>query len=75
MEWISVEDRLPVNGTLVLVSLIDNVKLVLMGMCGWATGDWRWRVMTFDGIEVADYPVTHWMPLPDPPQDALEDGE
>ena len=71
MDWISVEDRLPENGQLVNCAwhgevfpagfqVIDDdaefFNLYLQNGCGYA--EWS--------------PVTHWMPLPDPPE--VNDG-
>jgi hypothetical protein len=56
-EWISVEDRLPEKGyQLVWEAGYPNV--------GYVASDGKWRV---DRDEVTPY-VTHWMPLPDPPE-------
>ena len=56
--WISVKDRLPENGDRVLTYNSFD------GICtGRHLGDGRWRVKT----SYPD-PVTHWMPLPEPPE-------
>ena len=60
MEWISVEDRLPGIGQHVLV---------------WRTSGGKYAPFSI-GIERfidnlgGQWPVTHWMPLPDPPKES-----
>ena len=64
-EWISVEDRLPEEGQIVLVHQKDGFIYcaenfagnVLMSP-GWFIDNYSW-----DAKE-----VTHWMPLPEPPE-------
>ena len=59
-EWISVKDRLPKNNILVLAmsQTVSNIFNV-------------YDVMALDEFEEAD--VTHWMPLPDAPQEPIND--
>lgn len=41
-------------------------------VCVWPDGDIRGRcasVAAFHGDAIADWGVTHWMPLPDPPKE------
>ncbi len=66
MKWINVNDSLPPQGERVLVycssGLIDK---------GYRLGGlWErdWAGMTF---KEAGYKITHWMPLPEPPQQPL----
>ena len=61
-EWISVKDRLPEDGDVVLVC---NVDMMLPTLCqwdaredGWLGGKWTFGRSAF----------THWMPLPQPPK-------
>ncbi|TCB71612.1 DUF551 domain-containing protein [Acinetobacter sp. ANC 4216] len=58
-EWISVKDRLPKNNILVLAmsQTVSNIFNV-------------YDVMALDEFEEAD--VTHWMPLPDAPQESIK---
>lgn len=62
-KWISVKDRLPMEGQLVLVYL-GGYTGSLMELCsldefgGWVT----------DMRIAEDAPITHWMPLPEPPE-------
>lgn len=60
-EWISVEERLPSNETRVLIMHGDVV----------ATGVWSglsWSAFSIDRPINIYREVTHWMPLPEPPQ-------
>lgn len=69
--WISVEERLPEQNRVVLVALrLGGKKTVRIGamaqICGW------WDEC---GL-VSNASVTHWMPLPEPPEegeDATQD--
>ena len=57
MEWISVNDRLPERHGEYLVSRRCRPKgwVCMYAPIGWIVNN--------------GYPVTHWMPLPDPPED------
>lgn len=59
MEWIKVEDRLPKDDSFYLIAFDD--RGIRFGSYlqndGWRDVDGK----LYDGI------VTHWMPLPDPP--------
>lgn len=69
MEWISVNDRLPdesceclgiVDGEVTEVSYSPKCKELI---CVWSMCD-------ADGFKpLSDDAVTHWMPMPEPPQD------
>ena len=62
--WISVEDRLPEPGYYVLMCLRDVFTTI-----GLHTGQ-EW-VEKGTGQTI---PVTHWMPLPEPPEEVSGDG-
>lgn len=62
-EWISVEDRLPEDGTRNLVTRYDFVTNTPFYDLLWLdNGEWWNRQYA------GDYAVTHWMPLPEPPK-------
>ena len=60
--WISVKDRLPDDGEAVLTfkNGITEVQVYEKRQNGWIRGNWFWSMAT----------VSHWMPLPDPPEEA-----
>lgn len=62
MEWISVNDKIPQEGTRVNVYHTDGVVRIGMVING------RFGSVLNKDLERAD--VTHWMPLPEPPKDA-----
>ncbi len=68
MEWISVKDKLPPNDYLVLCfkeHIGCNSLSFYMGK-GRVMKKGFWRVGD-DGYAVKEPKVTHWMPLPQPP--------
>ena len=70
MEWISVNDRLPYLDEWQI--FLDNTGEVFVGYYGLAGN--KIDVTIFNGmgeyyIELPLY-ITHWMPLPDPPESA-----
>ena len=66
MKWISVDDRLPTRGELVLVSSMD----FLTKKHGWFyLARYTKKTKTWSGEEGYIFGhVTHWMPLPEPPK-------
>lgn len=65
-EWISVEDRLPDSQADVLVVAFWHENW--QTMIGWHSDtSKKWRVITPHG-EMEPGGVTHWMPLPEPPE-------
>ena len=61
MEWIKVEDKLPSEGELVLMSYDDVVKEGIFSSN---------RFCYFDYGSLEDQEgVTHWMPFPEPPKE------
>lgn len=61
--WISVEERLPENGTRCLVVRYDYVTDTPFVDMLWFDNSW------WNRINSGDYAVTHWMPLPQPPKE------
>lgn len=64
MEWISVKDMLPADETEVLVS---------DGMTVWIGEHYKkhvvkWSIVYDGSIRMDSRKITHWMPLPKPPQ-------
>ena len=62
MEWISVNDRLPGEHTLVIIA--TNVKGT--SLCFHENGIWRYAYNS--GFIDQALTITHWMPLPEPPK-------
>jgi len=69
-EWISAEERMPEDGgigysnTVLLYSPHDGVLVGYLDTQTYAEPTWR----EYDGWAIS-WPVTHWQPLPDPPED------
>jgi Protein of unknown function (DUF551) len=63
-EWISVKDRLPEEGTLVLIHRTGEPLSVDYTVDIPSEGP-IWACLLQDEM----YKVTHWMPLPEPPND------
>ena len=62
--WISVKERLPENGTRCLVVRYDYVTNTPFVDLLWFDNSWWNRVNS------GEYSVTHWMPLPEPPEES-----
>ena len=72
-EWVSVEERLPSSQEDVLVVAFWHERW--QTMVGWHSDMGRkWRVITPHG-EREPGAVTHWMPLPAPPNPRPPEGE
>ncbi len=66
MEWISVQERLPVQDALYLIhapSLDEKSPLIITAWYDPKKGEWSGLVPYWRDA------VTHWMALPDPPKD------
>ena len=70
-QWISVEDRLPEPGVPVLVNYIGTDGLPSAdGVVAWT--DWGalwWEGSLADSESEVTVPITHWMPLPEAPEE------
>lgn len=76
MRWISVKDRLPEPGSYVLVFTDDrDTYTALYYVCGYENhGHWMVIDRPSRFYKIA-HKVTHWMPLPKPPEDCDNDAE
>lgn len=70
VQWISVKEETPVPYHIVI---IHHRTGLCFGVCsGWIDGSGGWRDANGGGTDT----VTHWMPLPEPPQhDEQKEGE
>lgn len=69
--WIPVEERLPENGVPVLINYIDcnDGKYHPDGTAAWTDyGCFWWEGSLEDCDTEVTVPITHWMPLPEPPE-------
>jgi len=63
MKWISVEDKLPENDEWVILSSVEY-QMVTFGICidgNFLNPDLNYHIIS---------DVSHWMPLPNPPEKA-----
>ena len=69
-EWISVEDRLPDRDTIGKKYLIWFIPLSENSTPSIAFGYWQggWWIVPSATVGIDEYKITHWMPLPDPPE-------
>lgn len=70
--WIPVEERLPENGVPVLINYIasDGGKYHPDGTAVWTDyGCFWWEGSLEDCDTEVAVPITHWMPLPEPPEE------
>ena len=66
-QWISVEDRLPEAFVSVLVYMPEERPLPTVHE-GYVTNNGKWYAHFF---EREPFEVTHWMPLPEPPEEEV----
>lgn len=69
-KWIKCSDRLPDNGTVVLINVIkDGIEYVSHESSLFANGFRLWRENDFGAFDwfITDTEVTHWQSLPDSP--------
>lgn len=60
--WISVSERLPKDGEIVLITSSDMYLSKLNPWCGWVNGN-NWYTFTANGSYLIKYPIA-WMPMP-----------
>lgn len=76
--WISVKDRLPksiINKVLVWLEHDDLVGYIGFGHYEKYKGQEIWFDLEHsEAFSVRGYTVTHWMPLPEPPEEVTGDG-
>jgi hypothetical protein len=68
-EWISVKDAAPTNAEDVFICLSDET--ILLGRFENRGVPFQWYAYWNDGYQPvisSHRPVTHWMPLPEPPK-------
>lgn len=73
-EWVACSERMPTPNQYVLVC---NGVWVGMGMHNNSEhleDDERWQDERHEFIDLLHHPVTHWMPLPAPPQQEVKNG-
>lgn len=71
--WIPVKERLPENGVPALINYIgnDDGKYHPDGTAAWTDhGCFWWEGSLEDCDTEVAVPITHWMPLPEPPEEA-----
>lgn len=61
-KWIPVEERLPEKDKYCFCYSIKYGGYMFIGYRGWYSGEW----MEGGTMHIGD--VTHWMPLPEPPE-------
>lgn len=73
--WISVKDELPPDDEYVLVYVYGQIKVYFYAVsddgqerCHW----WEDEGGSFHS-DITDGDVTHWMPLPSPPKEMIDD--
>ena len=72
--WIPVTERLPENGVPALINYIgnDGGKYHPDGTAAWTDhGCFWWEGSLEDCDTEVAVPITHWMPLPEPPKEEL----
>lgn len=69
MEWISVKDRLPETDYLcVLKHQREDPNKGIGNVGAYSNRDNKWMISVIPADDEGEIPVTHWMPLPNPPK-------
>ena len=61
-EWTPVSEKLPENIKTVLVTIKELEQPIL----GWYGNKFGWRIVMPEFVNIKDYTVIAWMPLPEP---------
>ena len=67
-EWISVKDRLPKDGIPVLAFVFDTIEVGYIETLTTDDYEFHW-IGDHNYIDKGHRAITHWMPLPKPPED------
>lgn len=65
--WISVEDRLPDNNSVVVIWCTQYGQFPFV--CLYDDNEWDMATLSPGNIDPSK--ITHWLPLPEPPRDAI----
>lgn len=69
MEWISVKDRLPNEGDIVVAWLFKKKEPACVRFERDKHGPIWYELVTVDRDNDREDLITHWMPLPEPPKE------
>ncbi len=69
MGWQPIETAPKDTKVLVYVPRLQEITVAYLAEY-YCDGDWGWHYEGAEALTI-DFPVTHWMPLPAPPQAAL----
>ena len=72
--WVSVEDELPKNVANRVLAFCENGVMYAAHYEGGETDKWYMNMGTWWEEGTGKLTVTHWMPLPEPPQE-VQDGK
>lgn len=61
-EWIPISEKLPENIKTVLVTIKELEQPIL----GWYGNKFGWRIVMPEFVNIKDFTVIAWMPLPEP---------